>query len=58
MQKTVLLIHAHPEPTSLTRTLVEAAKTSLLASGHRVLESDLYAMNWKAVFDVPTFLSE
>jgi NAD(P)H dehydrogenase (quinone) len=55
MQKTVLLIHAHPEPTSLTRTLVEVAKTSLLASGHRVLESDLYAMNWKAVFDAADF---
>ena len=43
MQKTVLLIHAHPEPTSLTRTLVEAAKTSYLPYGHLDLESDLYA---------------
>ena len=55
MQKTVLLIHAHPEPTSLTRTLVGVAKANLLASGHRVLESDLYGMNWKAVFDVADF---
>ena len=30
MQKTVLLIHAHPEPTSLTRTLVEAAGAACL----------------------------
>lgn len=55
MQKTVLLIHAHPEPTSLTRTLVEVAKASLHGSGHRVLESNLYGMNWKAVFDAADF---
>ncbi len=55
MQKSVLLVHAHPEPTSLTRSLVEVAKTRLLASGHRVLESDLYGMNWKAVFDAADF---
>jgi len=56
MPKTVLIVHAHPEPRSLTRTLVEVTKTSLLASGHRVIESDLYGMNWKAVFDSDDFL--
>lgn len=55
MQKTILLVHAHPEPTSLTRMLVEVAKESLVASGHRVLESDLYGMKWKAVFDAADF---
>jgi len=56
MRKTVLLVHAQPEPTSLTRTLVEVAKTGLSQSGHRVLESDLYGLNWKAVFDADDFL--
>jgi len=56
MQKTVLLVHAQPEPTSLTRTFVEVAKARLLHSGHRVTESDLYRMNWKAVFDADDFL--
>ena len=55
MRKTVLLVHAHPERTSLTRTLVETARTHLAATGHRLLESDLYGMNWKAVFDAGDF---
>jgi NAD(P)H dehydrogenase (quinone) len=55
MPKTVLLVHAHPEPTSLTRSLGDVSKTRLSASGHRILESDLYAMNWKAVFDADDF---
>jgi NAD(P)H dehydrogenase (quinone) len=55
MQKTVLVVHAHPEPTSLTRTLVETAKTRLSQSGHRVIESDLYGLNWKSVFDADDF---
>ena len=56
MRKTVLLVHAHPEPTSLTRTFVEVAKTTMSVAGHRVLESDLYAMKWKAAFDADDFL--
>jgi NAD(P)H dehydrogenase (quinone) len=56
VQKTVLLVHAHPEPTSLTRSLVEVAQTHLSQSGHRVIESDLYGLNWKAVFDADDFL--
>ena len=55
MQKTVLVVHAHPEPTSLTRTLVDTAMTELVSAGHRVLESDLYGMGWKAVFDADDF---
>lgn len=53
--KTVLLVHAHPEPTSLTRQLVEVSKRSLREQGHRVLETDLYGMDWKAVFDETDF---
>lgn len=55
MQKSVLLVHAHPEPTSLTRTLVDTATQELSFAGHRVLESDLYGMGWKAVFDADDF---
>jgi NAD(P)H dehydrogenase (quinone) len=56
MSKTVLIVHAHPAPGSLTRTLVDTAKAALTGMGHRVLESDLYGMSWKAVFDESDFL--
>jgi NAD(P)H dehydrogenase (quinone) len=55
MSKTVLIIHAQPEPTSLTRHLVGVSRQSLQAQSHTVLESDLYAMRWKAVFDADDF---
>lgn len=51
----VLLVHAHPEPTSLTRHLVGTASEVLAAQGHHVMESDLYGMGWKAVFDGQDF---
>lgn len=51
MTKKILIIHAHPEPTSLTRQLVDVSVESLLEQGHEVLQSDLYAMRWKATFD-------
>jgi NAD(P)H dehydrogenase (quinone) len=51
MRKTVLIVYAHPEPTSVTRQLVEVAATTLEKRGHEVLRSDLYGMRWKAVFD-------
>lgn len=53
--KTVLIVHAQPEPTSLTRTLVDVAGQALGAAGHQVLQSDLYAMGWKAVYDERDF---
>ena len=53
--KTVLIVHAHPEPSSLTRTMVGVAAETLGAAGHRVLQSDLYAMKWKAVYDEHDF---
>lgn len=55
MSKTILIVHAQPEPTSLTRHLVGVARDSLETQGHTVLESDLYAMHWKAVFDAHDF---
>ena len=51
----VLLAHAHPEKTSVTYQLVEAAIEVLRGQGHDVMESDLYAMGWKAVFDDQDF---
>jgi NAD(P)H dehydrogenase (quinone) len=55
MSKTVLIISAQPEPTSLTQSLARVSRKSLEASGHKVLVSDLYAMRWKAVLDVEDF---
>src|ERR1700744_522485 len=53
--KKVLIVHAHPEPTSVTRRLVDHAVEVLEAQGHEVLQSDLYAIGWKAVFDDQDF---
>ena len=55
MTTTVLLIPAQPEPTSLTRHLTMVSRRALEEVGHQVLESDLYAMRWKAVFDADDF---
>lgn len=57
MSKTILIVHAHPEPTSLTHQLVEVSEQVLRSQGHKVLKSDLYAMRWKAVFDGDDFPS-
>ncbi|MBA2674294.1 NAD(P)H-dependent oxidoreductase [Ramlibacter sp.] len=54
-KKTVLVVHAHPEPTAFTRTLVDVSVQTLRGQGHTVLESDLYGMGWKAVFDERDF---
>jgi NAD(P)H dehydrogenase (quinone) len=55
MSKKILIIYAHPEPTSLTRQLVEVTAETLEGQGHEVLRSDLYGMRWKAVFDEHDF---
>lgn len=54
--KTVLIVHAHPDPQSLTRQLVDIARDTLRGDGHTVLESDLHAMGWKAVYDAADFI--
>lgn len=46
----VLLVYAHPEPTSST-ALRDFTVQRLQAAGHNVQVSDLYAMNWKATLD-------
>lgn len=51
----MLIVHAHPDPQSLTRQLVHVAEDTLRASGHNVVQSDLYAMGWKAVYDAADF---
>ena len=47
----VLLVYAHPEPTSLNGSLRDFSVQRLQAAGHTVQVSDLYAMNWKATLD-------
>lgn len=54
-KKKILIVHAHPERTSVTHRLVEVSIEALGAQGHEVLQSDLYAMGWKAVFDGQDF---
>lgn len=51
----VLIVLAHPEPTSLNRQLVDVAAETLEAEGHKVTLSDLYGMGWKAVLDADDF---
>lgn len=53
--KTILIVHAHPEHASLTHQLVEVSVETLRRQGHEVLQSDLYGMGWKAVFDEHDF---
>jgi NAD(P)H dehydrogenase (quinone) len=55
LNKRVLVIFAHPEPTSLTHQLVQVTVETIRAQGHSVVQSDLYAMGWKAVFDGSDF---
>ena len=45
----------HPEPTSVTRQLVDISAQTLQLQGHEVLQSDLYGMGWKAVYDEDDF---
>jgi NAD(P)H dehydrogenase (quinone) len=55
MSKVVLIVHAHPEPRSLTRELASTARQMLESLGYHVLETDLYGQKWKAVFDADDF---
>jgi Putative NADPH-quinone reductase (modulator of drug activity B) len=57
VKKKVLIVYAHPEPTSLSRQLVDATVRDLREQGHDVMLSDLYGMRWKAVFDEQDFPS-
>ena len=55
MKKKILIVFAHPEQTSLTRTMVNTSIEVLEKMGHEVITSDLYAMKWKAVYDEEDF---
>jgi NAD(P)H dehydrogenase (quinone) len=51
----VLLVLAHPEPRSFNGALRDAALVALQAAGHRVEQSDLYAMGWQPVLGPAEF---
>ena len=44
-----LIVYAHPEPTSFTAALKDAAVSALSAAGHRVEVSDLYGESFNPV---------
>ena len=45
----VLIVYAHPEPTSFNGAMKDLTVETLAALGHVVEVSDLYAMGWNAV---------
>lgn len=51
----VLIVYAHPEPSSFNAAMVEAAVSTLRAAGHEVLVSDLYALEFDPVSDRRNF---
>ncbi|TDC25548.1 flavodoxin family protein [Streptomyces sp. 8K308] len=51
----LLWIFAHPEPASLNSSLRGEVIRALRAHRHEVVESDLYAMGWKATVDRADF---
>jgi NAD(P)H dehydrogenase (quinone) len=51
----IFIVHAHHEPTSFNGALTAEAETSLRASGHEVVVSDLYAMAFDPVSDRRNF---
>lgn len=55
MKKKVLIVYAQPEHTSLTRQLVDVSLETLQQQGYEVMQSDLYGLGWKAVYDAHDF---
>lgn len=51
----VLLVYAHPEPNSFNGALRDITVQALLAAGHEVRVSDLYAMQFDPVSDRRNF---
>lgn len=51
----VLVVFAHPSPTSFNAALKDVAVETLRLAGHTVEISDLYAMNFKAAADGADF---
>lgn len=52
----ILIVHAHPDPKSLTSALKDHAVETLKAQGHEVDVSDLYQSSWNAVAGWQDFL--
>ena len=53
----VLIVYAHPEPTSLNGSLLDFMVKRFESAGHTVQVSDLYAMKWKPTLDADDFLN-
>lgn len=51
----VLIVHAHPEPTSFNGAMTREATAALLQAGNEVVVSDLYAMGFDPVSDRRNF---
>ena len=54
----VLIVYAHPEPTSFNGAMKDVAIDTLTAAGHAVTVSDLYAMRFNAVAGADDFRGE
>ena len=54
----VHLVYAHPDPSSFNGVMRDTAVSYLTKAGHHVRQSDLYAMNFKAVADAEDFRGE
>jgi NAD(P)H dehydrogenase (quinone) len=52
----VLIVHAHPEPTSFTSAMKNVAVEVLAEAGHEVVVSDLYEMKFNPVASADDFL--
>ncbi|KAJ6234609.1 nad p h oxidoreductase-related [Anaeramoeba flamelloides] len=57
-EKNILIVYAHPEPTSFTGILKNQAVEYFQQQGHSVAVSDLYEMNWNAVANRTDFTKE
>jgi NAD(P)H dehydrogenase (quinone) len=51
----IFIVYAHAEPKSFNGALLQAAQDTLLAAGHAVVVSDLYAMPFDPVSDRRNF---
>jgi NAD(P)H dehydrogenase (quinone) len=51
----VLIVHAHPEPSSFNGMMTREAVAALTGAGHNVVVSDLYAMGFDPVSDRRNF---
>jgi len=53
----IFIVHAHHEPTSFNGAMTQLAKAALVAAGHEVIASDLYAMKFDPVSDRRNFVT-